>query len=395
MVRPTIRPLYSLPKRWSSAYRGHRRKRPRVLLIKEHVDVFGPDRPVSFAKTSPRALIDLFPFKVTYWETSTLLRSDWIIVRSEMDSPQRSYVESIKHLAPIIENQLRFAVELREVDTSQYDILISLEPCLSPVRRLFRKHHWFYFYNEHLNASYEKSKTMPSWPYGGFLDHMCSAGENNPARGSNSHCYSVPFPYLRDPETVRASFPRKAVSKKPVAWVDARSIMFEATGTYAGTWSAACDRYLRRLESETGVRIVTRNRIYHDFYKAAGDAAAYLEEMSQADFYIGIATGGPGQALCDAASLGLVCFGSAKLIYHTMVCAAERLCSSIVEGLSRAAKLYETPDKVLAAVREQDAALHQAFQQAPLRRLFRRANIPLTETSHFARELGARRYSLS
>jgi hypothetical protein len=374
---------------------GNGSKGPRVLIVKEHVDVFGPDRPVQFAKTAPRALLELFPFKVTYWETSTLLRSDWIIVRSQMDSLQRSYVESIKHLAPIIENQCRFAIPLSELDTSQYDILISLEPCLSPLRQLFRRRHWFYFHNEHLNERYEESNALPSRPYGGFLDHMCG-GKTNNTDVDNSRRFSIAFPYLRDPETVRTFFPRKRGSTKPVAWVDARSIMFEANGSWAGTWSAACDRHLQKLESETGIRIVTRSQIYNDFYNAAGDAAAYLEEMSQADFYVGIATGGPGQALCDAASLGLVCFGTDKLIYHTMICTPDRLCSSVVGGLTSAMKVYESADKMLAAIREQDTALHQSFQHAPLRRLFSRANIPLSETSHFlpANKLGAHTHSL-
>jgi hypothetical protein len=144
--------------------------------------VFGPCRPVRFADVTPRALLNLFPFKPTYWETTTLLRSDWVIIQAEAQSGQRSYVESLPHLAPVIERQRATAVPLRDLDLSSYDIVISLEPCLSPLRQSSVAQNWFYFHHEHSNHWYNRSRREPAKGYIAFLDHMCGTtgviGEN-------------------------------------------------------------------------------------------------------------------------------------------------------------------------------------------------------------------------
>jgi hypothetical protein len=101
--------------------------------------------------------------------------------------------------------------------------------------------------------------------------------------------------------------------------------MLLANGSALGTWTEAADHYLRSLESASGVRVITRGEIYRDYYNLfpAGDAVAYFEDMSGADFYISIAGNGAVQAICAAASIGLVCFGPPGLIYHRMVCPPE------------------------------------------------------------------------
>ena len=54
--------------------------------------------------------------------------------------------------------------------------------------------------------------------------------------------------------------------------------------------------------------------------------AKYLSAIASADYYIGIETSGRlgsvphGQALADAASLGLVCIGSPWHVVHRMIC---------------------------------------------------------------------------
>jgi hypothetical protein len=347
-----------------------RSDRPRVLMVKEHVDVFGPYRPVCFEGVTPRALLDLFPFKPTYWEMTTLLRSDWAIVHAETESGQRSYAESLAHLAPVIELQRGMAVRLRDLDLSKYDIVISFEACLSPLYQSFRAQNWFYFHHEHSNDWYNRSRSKPARGYTAFLDHMCGStgvvSENYPQ--------SIDFPYLRDPQTVRTCFPSKSRSTGPVAWVDARTIMLHANGSALTTWTEACDRYLRRLETESGVRVITRGEIYRGYYNLSptGDAVAYLEDMSCAGFYIGLAAAGAGQALCDAASLGLVCFGSPELVYHRMICPPERMCRSLSSALGSAADLYASPPRMRAAITEQDAILKREFQFRPIKRLFDR-----------------------
>jgi len=360
-------------------FRSSTRGRPHVLLVKEHVDVFGPSRPARFSEFTPRELLQLFPFKATYWEMTTLLHADWAIVLSETKSGQRSYVESIPRLLPIVDMQRRMAVGLSEIKLSQYDIVISFEPCLSPLRRFFRARNWFYFHHEHTNDWYDQSKKLTARGYAAFLDHMCAAtdvaGERYPRR--------IEFPYLRDPDTVRGCFPRRSVSDRPTVWVDARTIMLQANGTAAGRWTDACDEQLRKLQSESRVRIITRGEIYREFYNLASsaDAAAYLGEMSSADFYVGVAAAGAGQSLADAASLGLVCFGSPQLPYHRMICPPERLGCSLSEAFENAAELFASPMRMSEATRLQDEALRQNFQYVPMQRLLDRMGLSLENCS--------------
>jgi hypothetical protein len=348
------------------------RGRPRVLMVKEHVDVFGPGRPARFSDFTPRALLDLFPFKPTYWEMTTLLRADWIIVLSETKSGQRSYAESISRLAPIIDMQSQGAVPLSDLDLSQYDIVISFEPCLSTLR-YFRARNWFYFHHEHTNDWYNQSKRKPASGYTAFLDHMCGATDV----AGESYPQAIAFPYLRDPQTMRACFRGRPVSDCPTVWVDARTIMLEANGIAVGRWTDACDKLLRKLQSASGVRIITRGEVYREFYNLspASDAAAYLDEMSTAQFYFSRAAAGAGQALCDAASLGLVCFGLPELVYHRMVCPPEQLGGSLSDALENAAELFASPIQMKEAVRLQDKALRHNFQSAPMRRLLDRAGL--------------------
>jgi hypothetical protein len=349
----------------------HTGERPRILLVKEHVDVFGPCQPVTSAEVTPRALLNLFPFKPTFWETTTLLQSDWAIVHAEGQSGQRSYVESLPHLRPLIERQRDTAVRLADLDLSSYDIVISIEPCLMAVRQSCEANNRFYFHNEHSNEWYNRSRRELAPGYVAFLDHMCGATD---VTGENYPC-SISFPYLRDPQTMRGCFPSKSNSAHPAAWVDARTIMLQANGSPLGKWTEACDEYLRSLELESGIRIITRGEIYRNYYNVSStaDAAAYLEDMSGADYFISIAASGAGQSLCDAASLGLVCFGSPDLVYHRMICQPERLNHSLWSALASAADLYGSAARMSAAIRQQDAALRLEFQFEPVKRLFKKA----------------------
>jgi hypothetical protein len=347
---------------------------PRVLFAKQHFDVFGPWKPIQFDRASPIDILRTFAFKPTYWEMTCALRADWAIVKSEQTGQFRDYVESFARLRDMIPAQERFSVVEDVLDFDAYDIVISLEPFLqSPRKRRWKNTAFFYFMNEHSNENYNAHRAKPAEGYAGFLDHMCGTTGDRRA----AHPNSIEMPYLRSPEVARSCFPKRRRHSTTKIWIEARTIILAATGQPYGTWTDACDAYCRQLQNEIDCPLVYRGHLYADFYNVPpperADAVEYYKQMRNADIFIGLNAAGAGQTLCDAASLGLACFGTPNLIYHSMICEPDLLCNSLQEALQKASKLARRPGQMKSILTKQDERLRQHMNIEPTKRLTARA----------------------
>jgi len=66
--------------------------------------------------------------------------------------------------------------------------------------------------------------------------------------------------------------------------------------------------------------------------------------MAACSYYVNLIACGAGQGLCDAASLGLICFGSPKLPYHKTICHPVCLCNDLPELEWKLSKVLGSAD---------------------------------------------------
>ena len=78
---------------------------------------------------------------------------------------------------------------------------------------------------------------------------------------------------------------------------------------------------------------------------------------------------GAGQALCDAASLGLICIGQRDKSYHRLICHPAALCASMIELPRRLRAIAGSSDLQNEILAWQDTALHDFFQRRPIAQL--------------------------
>jgi len=120
------------------------------------------------------------------------------------------------------------------------------------------------------------------------------------------------------------------------------------------------------LEKRFGARVTFRNLDFEDMTRW-GDPLDYMREMSACSYYVNLIACGAGQGLCDAASLGLICFGSAKLPYHKAVCHPVCLCSDLSE-LEWKLSMVRSSACLQQEIRSwQDAALSDMMVTQPIR----------------------------
>ena len=340
----------------------------RTLFVKQSGDPFGPWRSVEYRRESPEAILEKFYYKPTMWEMTCCLRADWKIIPSHGSGVFNRYVAGLERLARLLAAHQTDVVAPESIEFSAYDVVISTEACLTEeLTARFPRTLFLYFMNEHDNREYGEQKTTAAAGYDHFLDHMCGTprGDDPP---------SLPMPYLRAPDVVRKIFPRRGkATGRPRIWVDARSIARAALDDERALWTGACDRYAGALGAEHEVDVLYRPTIYRDYYDvqdpASRDAWHYYSNMREADYFIGIAATGAGQALCDAASLGLACVGTPALVYHRMTCVPGALCADLSSAIALVKRWHQDRTLRASIVACQDAALDLQMRQEPVWRL--------------------------
>jgi hypothetical protein len=340
----------------------------RTLFVKQSGDPFGPWSPVEYRREDPESILRKFYYKPTMWEMTCCLQADWKIVPSHGDGVFNRYVARFERLARLLAGHQTGVVAVSAIDFSAYDVVISIEACLTEdLTSRYPDTLFLYFMNEHDNDEYAEQLKTPAAGYDYFCDHMCGGPGAGEAR-------SLSMPYLRAPDVVRHIFPRYGFPVGPPrVWIDARSIARAALHDSAALWTPSCDRYVAALAAEHGVEILYRANIYRDYYDVQDpsnhDAWCYYADMRRADYFIGVAATGAGQALCDGASLGLACVGTPALAYHRMTCAPAALCDDLASSVALVKRWHDDRSVRASVLEHQDAALALEMRQGPVERL--------------------------
>jgi len=327
----------------------------KVAILKQRYDVFGPWRSEKYDSGHPLDVLRKWPSKYCYLEMTHLFQADWFVLpfchdsklaRQKIDSHQQTFDDCAEYVA-----------NPGEIPIDEYDVVISLDPILRPPRDSNTL--YAYFQNEHHHTEYSYSIRSPLHGYDLFLDHML----NGPA-----WVYDLPqpvaFPYPRDPYTNRKfCFGEQNDS----IWFDKRFIMMLTHGSEA-FHRGGFESTVAFFEKKFQTRVTFRNLDFEDMTRW-GDPLEYMREMSACSYYVNLIACGAGQGLCDAASLGLICFGSAKLPYHKTICHPVCLCNDLSELEWKLSMVRSSSDLQQEIRVWQDAALSDMMVTQPLRML--------------------------
>jgi len=325
----------------------------KIAVVKQRYDVFGPWRNEKYDPARPLDVLKKWPSKYNMLEMTHLFQADWFvlpfchdskIVRQKIDYHQQTFDDNMEYLS-----------RADELPLDDYDAVISLDPILRPPRNGATL--YAYFQNEHHNTEYANSLKAPLPGYDLFLDHMMQAPV---------WVYDLPqpvaFPYPRAPFTNRRICQEQ---RSDNIWFDKRFVMLLTHGNEA-VHRGGFEKTLALLERRFGTRVTFRNLDFEDM-TSWGDPLDYMRDMYECSYYVNLIACGAGQGLCDAASLGLICFGSPKLPYHRSICHPLCLCRDLSELEWKLAMVRNSPDLRQEILAWQDTALSDLMVTQPLR----------------------------
>jgi hypothetical protein len=338
----------------------------KVAFVKQMYDVFGPWTTVLWKDTTPRTLFDVWPGRGTFWEMACCLRADWYIIPQQFNGDYaRDAVLQIPGRAEVIQRHTRNIVAPEEIPFDRYDLVLSFDPILSvpaDSQTVFA-----YFVVEHWDRLYQEALRQPRGQYDLFLAHILDAPKT-----IDSLPQALAFPYLRDPDAMQAVFPSE---KEEAVWVDFRTLTTLGMAETYGAWVATGHGAAQRLEETLGLPVRYKSSINENLYgisdpPAWGDAALYFEQLSRCRYYVAVGTiAGAGQALGDAASLGIICIGQQDKSYHRLICHPAALCASMIDLPRRFRAIAGSRDLQSEILTWQDAALRDLFQRRPIAQL--------------------------
>ena len=325
----------------------------KVAILKQRYDVFGPWRSEKYDRAHPLDVLNKWPSKYNMLETTHLFQADWFVlpfchdsklVRQKIDLHQQTFDDNMEYIRNV-----------SDIPLDDYDVVITLDPILRPPRNSSTL--YAYFQNEHHHSEYTQSVRNPLPGYDLFLDHMMKA----PA-----WVYALPqpvaFSYPRDPFVARGM---STGQRTDGIWFDKRFVMMLTHGNEI-SHRGGFEGTIASLEKRFGARVTFRNLDFEDMTRW-GDPLDYMREMSACSYYVNLIACGAGQGLCDAASLGLICFGSAKLPYHKAVCHPVCLCSDLSELEWKLSMVRSSVDLQQEIRCWQDTALSDMMVTQPIR----------------------------
>jgi FkbM family methyltransferase len=325
----------------------------KVAIVKQQYDLFGPWRSETWNAADPLSILKKWPSRYLYFEMTHLLQADWYIlpfchdskiVRQKIDAHQQLFDDHMEHVRRI-----------GDIPVNDYDVVITLDPILRPPLNsatLFAYHQ-----NEHHHDEYKRSVKAPLPGYDLFLDHMMNAPD---------WAYDLPqavaFPYVRHPLISRTICRGQ---QEDAIWFDKRFIMMLTHGNES-YHRPGFEHTMASLEQRFGMRATFRNADYENIIDW-GDPYNYMRDMSACKYYINLIACGAGQGLCDAASLGLICFGSPKLPYHRAICHPVCLCRDLAELERKLPLVHGSAGLQQEIIAWQDTALSDRMVNQPLR----------------------------
>lgn len=325
----------------------------KVAIVKQRYDVFGPWRSEKYDLVHPLNVLNKWPSKYSYLEMTHLFQADWFVLPFCHDS--KNVRQKIDFHQQTFDGNMEYMSHVADVPLDDYDVVISLDPILRPP--LNGTTLYAYFQNEHHHGEYTQSIRNPLPGYDLFLDHMMKAPP---------WVYDLPqpvaFPYPRNPFVTRGICPGEQTD---VIWFDKRFIMMLTHGNEVFN-RGGFEKTIAFLEKKFGSRVMFRNLDFEDM-TCWGDPLDYMRDMSRCSYYVNLIACGAGQGLCDAASLGLICFGSAKLPYHKAICHPVCLCTDLSELEWKLSMVRGSPDLQQEIRSWQDAALSDMMVTQPIR----------------------------
>lgn len=348
-------------------------------------DVFGPWSSVLWKDTTPQGLFNIWPGRATFWEMACLLRADWYVIPQQFTGDYaRDAVLQIPGRAEVIQRYTRNIVAPERIPFEAYDLVLTFDPILSvpaDSATLFA-----YFVVEHWDRLYGEAQRRPHGHYDLFLAHILDAPKT-----LDSLPQALAFPYLRDPDTVQAVFRSE---KEETVWVDFRTLTTLGMAETYGAWVPSGHAAAKRLEETLHLPVRYKSNINENLYgisdpPAWGDAVSYFNQMAPCRYYVAVGTiAGAGQAICDAASLGLICIGQQDKSYHRLICHPAALCASMIDLPRRVRAIASSKDLQAEVLAWQDGALRDFFQRRPLAQLEEAISIkkkrPAAAASHHA-----------
>ena len=332
----------------------------RVAMIKQTLDVFGPWASMKWDDSNPKKTFQIWPGKATLWEMTALLKADWYIIPAQVIGDYHlDLTEKNPQAREVLSKYVKVTLAPEQIPYHNYDIVITLDPILRNMPNLDTV--FAYFLNEHWDVRYKRSLRRPSDHYDLFLAHMMD-GPNEIVTLPQA----VSFPYMRAPEIMRSIF---NAPKEEVVWVDWRTL---TTLAMTDLWSEAAEQAVQRLQNVLNMPIRHAGEFGRCGYGISdpprwGDAESYLDHLSRCKYYISVGqVPGAGQGLCDAASLGSICFGQQANVYHRIVAHPDCLCADMVELPIKFRRVVASPDLQKEVLNWQDRALKEHFVARPL-----------------------------
>lgn len=335
----------------------------RTAIVKQVFDICGPWSTVRWQETTPERIFDSWPGKGQFWELTCLLKADWFVIpQQQITDYTRWAVLNHPGREALVLRHSRGLIEPAEIPFNEYDLVITIDAILdvpSGPRPLF-----VYYASEHKDRHYLKSRQEPLRNYDLFLDHMMEA----PADLS-SLPQTIAFPYLRDPDLIRAVFRSE---REEAIGIDWRTIATLALADFDDPWNDASEAAAKRLEEVLGLPLRFTGELFRGIYGVNdpprwGHARRYLEMIAKCKYYVAAGRiSGAGQGLADAASLGCICIGQEDKAYHRMICHPECLSNSLIEMPKIFRRIARSPNLHEEILAWQDRAVRKNFVEGPV-----------------------------
>ncbi len=349
----------------------------KVALVKQLYDTHGPWASVPWSATSPTDLLKVWPGRALFWSMTVLLQADWYVIPQQTNT-WYTWISGMAQPGEqaVIRKYTKDIIQPQAISWDRYDLVISLDACLRPpraARPLFA-----YYTGEHFDVQYACSRRQPARGYDLFLAHMLDAPES-----LHRLPQAVACPYLWD-STVTRSLVQGTSHAADAVFVEWRTLALlsgdrtrqshwaQTTGAQrtVGLTEDTARQIAARLEGYLGLPVrfrLFRNGLYSALPDPPrwGDAFAYLTQLADCRYYVSLFAFGPGQALVDAASVGALVFGTARLPYHRLICHPACLCADLEELPGRVRQVKNSPDLQAAVIACQEAALRQHFATQP------------------------------
>ena len=325
----------------------------KFAIVKQRYDLFGPWSSDKWDAADPLSVFRKWPSRYLYFEMTHLLQADWFVLPFCHDS--KNVRQLLDRHQQTLDDNMEYIRSVDDIPVDDYDVVISLDPILRPPRD--SKTLYAYYQNEHHHSEYTHSLYAPLHGYDLFLDHMLKG----PA-----WVYDLPqpvaFPYLRNPDIARKICNGEHADS---IWFDKRFIMMLSHGSETFHRGGFEDT-ISSLEKRLHVQVAFRHADYENVI-GWGDPHEYMRAMAACSYYVNLIACGAGQGLCDAASLGLICFGSPKLPYHKVICHPVCLCNDLSELEWKLTMVRGSSDLQQEIRSWQDAALSDVMVTQPLR----------------------------